>query len=448
MKTLPARIPSLWHGVRMRAHSAAEPDAMPRAVTLPATWPDAAAVALAGLVPGAGPASLATASHDWLAATAAAGGMDLARRCQILLLAQRVAPGLAIWRNEADLAPGAILNLAAFYEPGLGFDQPELLAAVDDAVSMVAALSQGRVCVGLSGLAGAIAACGLDYDSDAARAMATAVAAAVRTRLRDSAATAGRAALLVVAAPGPVDALLGIETGGIAPAFSPLDGEGRLSRAARALLAARGVTPEAALAAMLAGQAPLACASHAAHAAMHAAMAPLLDAMPTLEAAPASPQPRPATVQPRALPSRRGGLAHKVGVAGHRLFLRTGEYADGTLGEVAITLPKESPAVRAWADCLAQAVSIGLQHGTSLAAFVEAFSGTHFSPAGSVEGDETVPHASSPADYVFRKLAASYLPGMNLPAAEDEPPPPPLLPLDLPQEPALQPRRRGLRVVR
>lgn len=440
------RLKSFWHGVRTRAVMAApEPDAACRRVTLPASWPTASAAALASLVPGDGPVSLATAAQRWLVACAQAGGLDLARRLHARLLAGRCAPGAATWRGGSDLAPGAVLNLAAFHEPEFGYDHAALAKAVDDAVAMIVALASnragGRICLGLSGLAGAIAASGLDYDSDAARALAERLFGAVRGRLH---ATAGTSALLVVAAPGPVDALLGIETGGIAPAFSALTTEGGLSRAARALLAARGLSAEAALAAALAGNTPFPVPGVAAHAAMHAVVSPLLDAMPSL------PQPLPAaTASPvsRPLPARRGGYAQKVGIGGHRLLLQTGEYDDGTLGELAITLPKETPAVRALADCLAQAVSIGLQHGVPLAAFVEALAGTRFTPAGAVDGDEAVTLASSPVDYVFRKLAATYLPEMRLPAAEHEAPPPPLLPLDLPQEPAPQPRRRGLRVV-
>ncbi len=443
MATNPSRLPNLWHGVRMRAVMAApEPDAACRQVTLPAAWPASAATALAALLPGNGPVSLAVAAQGWLGGCAP----ELARRLQPRLLARRCAPGAAAWLGVSDLAPGAILNLAAFHEPGFGYDQAALHEAVDDAVAMIAALANGRAgartCLGLSGLAGAIAAGGLDYDSDAARALAVEIIGAARVRLH--AAAAGAPALLVVAAPGPVDALLGIETGGIVPAFSPLAAEGGLSQASRALLAARGLSAEAALAAALAGQAPFPMAGVAAHAAMHAAVSPLLDAMPAL------PHPLPTAVTPsssRPLPARRGGYAQKVGIGGHRLFLQTGEYDDGSLGELAITLPKETPAVRALADCLAQAVSIGLQHGVPLAAFVEALSGTRFAPAGAVDGDDLVASASSPVDYVFRKLAATYLPEMRLPAVEGDAPPPPLLPLDLPQEPALQPRRR-LRVVR
>ena len=440
MRTNSARLPSLWHGVRMRTAAAApEPDGACRQVTLPAAWPEPAAAALAALLPGSGPISLAAAAQGWLAACAP----DLARRLRGLLLAQRCAPGAASWRGLSDLAPGAILNLAAFHEPELGYDHAALAEAVDDAVALVAAVANGRtatrLCLGVSGLAGAVAAAGLDYDSDAARALAAAIIGAVRARLHARAAETGTPALLVVAAPGPVDALLGIETGGIAPAFSPLAAGGGLSRDALASLAARGLSAKAALAAALAGQTPFPPADTGAVAAMHAALSPLLDAMPAL------PPPLAAAAAPsRPLPARRGGYARKVGIGGHRLFLQTGEYADGTLGELAITLPKETPAVRALADCLAQAVSIGLQHGAPLAAFVEALSGTRFAPAGAVEGDEAVAHAGSPVDYVFRTLAATYLPELRLPDAERDAPPPPLLPLELPQ----QPRRRGLRVVR
>ena len=132
-----------------------------------------------------------------------------------------------------------------------------------------------------------------------------------------------------------------------------------------------------------------------------------------------------------------------------RLFLRTAEYADGRLGEISLVLPRESASVRCLADCFAQAVSLGLQHGVSLDAFVEAFTLTRFGPAGVVEGDPEVERATSVLDYVFRTLSATYL-GRVLPVPEagDEPAAlpgtTPLLPLDLP---ASRGRSRGLRLV-
>src|SRR6202007_804126 len=111
----------------------------------------------------------------------------------------------------------------------------------------------------------------------------------------------------------------------------------------------------------------------------------------------------------RALPPRRAGYTQKAAVGGHRLYLRTGEYDDGSLGEVFIALHKEGAAFRGLMDNFAVAVSLGLQHGVPLEAFVEAFTFTRFGPAGAVEGDAAVTHATSLLDYAFRHLAANYL---------------------------------------
>ncbi len=435
---------SLWHGVRMR-HVAVgtDPDAAQRRVTLPLAWDDAAAAGLVALAPGAGATGIAVAAAGWLERLSA--DASLARRMQSYLLGQRLAPGAAIWRGAADLAPGMVINLAAFAESGAGFDAPTLLEAADDAFAAWRALSPAatRLCCGVAGLAGMLAVAGIDYDSAHARLCAGNVMAALQGRLRQRAQAAGCAATVVVTQPGPVEALLGVEVGGVAPAFSPLDAQGRLARWARAALAIRDVAPETALASLLAGGEPLPVAGHAAHVAMRDAVAPFVDVLPALvvHTAPS------AALAPRELPSRRHSTVRKASVGGHRVFLRTGEYADGALGEIEITLPKESPSVRALAECLAQALSIGLQHGVPLAAYVEALAGSHFGPAGAVEGDPSVARASSPIDYVMRSLAAAYLPAAILPApALDEAPvqAPPLLPLELPQEP----RRALLRVVR
>jgi hypothetical protein len=259
-----------------------------------------------------------------------------------------------------------------------------------------------------------------------------------------------------VFAPGPADALLGVETGGIAPAFAPVRA-GRLSRAAQDRLAAAGMSPEAALAASLQGDDPLPTAAQDAHAAMHDAVAPYLQSLP---ARPETlPAPLPGTVPSpgraarlRAMPGRHTGITQKAAVGGHRVFLRTGEYDDGTLGEITITLPKEGAAFRGLMDCFAQAVSLGLQHGVKLEAFVDAFAMTQFGPAGLVEGDPAVGQATSLLDYVFRTLSVNYLgrglpePDMpEAPGAEDDASP--LLPLDLPRGASPRMRRRALRVV-
>ncbi len=142
-------------------------------------------------------------------------------------------------------------------------------------------------------------------------------------------------------------------------------------------------------------------------------------------------------------PAAATATRKKASVGGHKLFVRTGEYDDGSLGEVVITLPKEAAAFRGLMDNFTHAVSIGLQHGVKLDRFVEAFTFTRFGPAGVVEGDPAVHAATSLLDYAFRHLAANYLGRHDIPEAEiedadsvgqDARDESPLLPLDLPAE--------------
>lgn len=253
--------------------------------------------------------------------------------------------------------------------------------------------------------------------------------------------------------PGLAEALLGVETGNIAPAFAAIGHSGGLTKAARAWLAVSGITAEEALATALAGGNPIPLHGVQAHAAMHDAVAPYVHAMPPRPAPLAVPA---ATARRRDLPGRRSGYTQKASVGGHKLFLRTGDYEDGTLGEIFIALQKEGAAFRGLMDNFAIAVSLGLQHGVPLADFVEAFTFTRFGPAGAVEGDPAVARATSLLDYVFRTLAASYLGRTDIPEAEDEEADTvgagareraPLLPLDLPPDDGPRIRRRALRVV-
>ncbi len=108
-------------------------------------------------------------------------------------------------------------------------------------------------------------------------------------------------------------------------------------------------------------------------------------------------------------------------MGGHKLYVRTGEYGDGSLGEISVTLQKEGAAFRGLMEQFCASVSLGLQHGVPLAEFVEAFTLTRFGPAGMVEGDPAVAQASSLLDYVFRHLAANYLGRRDLPMPEPEP---------------------------
>ena len=109
------------------------------------------------------------------------------------------------------------------------------------------------------------------------------------------------------------------------------------------------------------------------------------------------------------LPERRKGYTQKAIVGGHKVYLRTGEYADGQLGEIFIDMHKEGAGFRAMMNNFAIAVSVGLQYGVPLEEFVEAFTFTRFEPAGMVQGNDSVKNATSILDYIFRELAISYL---------------------------------------
>ncbi len=109
------------------------------------------------------------------------------------------------------------------------------------------------------------------------------------------------------------------------------------------------------------------------------------------------------------LPHRRKGYTQKAIVGGHKVYIRTGEYDDGTLGEVFLDMHKEGAAFRSLMNNFAIAVSIGLQYGVPLEEFVDAYTFTRFEPSGPVEGNDTIKLASSILDYIFRELAISYL---------------------------------------
>jgi len=109
------------------------------------------------------------------------------------------------------------------------------------------------------------------------------------------------------------------------------------------------------------------------------------------------------------LPDRRKGYTQKAVVGGHKVYLRTGEYGDGSLGEIFIDMHKEGAGFRAMMNNFAIAVSVGLQYGVPLEEFVDAFTFTKFEPAGMVQGNDSIKNATSILDYVFRELAVSYL---------------------------------------
>ena len=504
-----------WQGVRLRwVEAAADPDSAPIPVLLPTSWDDAAAMALAGLAPHARRVSLPDLADRWIARASAKAEITgvfaaqaLSDKLHDLLVRRRGAPGAMHWMettSDAGAMPRFVLNLPAFIEPEIGFDLAAFQEAAEIAAITLALLQPQarRIAVGFADMDGLLAGLGLAYDMVAGRDVAVAVAALLRGRAEMASARLSgmtghhglpdiwsapplhcavpglaeaatrafhEAAALhscgheVVAAQTAADAaeiLLGVETTGLAPAFARVSADGRLTRAARQMLAAKQLSSEDALAAILSGDQPLPSASVEAHAAMHAALEPILPLLPLM-------QPRrsrrgmgqqgqplsPPAAQAVELPTRRSGTMQKANVGGHRVYLRTAEYEDGKLGEIGISLQKETPAFRALMDAFAASVSVGLQHGVPLEQFVETFVGSRFGAAGIVEGDESVGAATSMLDYVFRHLAAAHL-GRHLPepdeteivqvasAADLEP----TLPLEWPEE-TPEARRRRLRLV-
>ncbi|HVA29238.1 MAG TPA: LAGLIDADG family homing endonuclease, partial [Candidatus Baltobacteraceae bacterium] len=111
----------------------------------------------------------------------------------------------------------------------------------------------------------------------------------------------------------------------------------------------------------------------------------------------------------RPMPQRRSGYTQKATIAGHKVYLRTGEYEGGQLGEIFIDMHKEGAAFRSLMNNFAIAISLGLQHGVPLEEFVEAFTFTRFEPNGPVIGHDHIKMATSILDYIFRELAVSYL---------------------------------------
>ncbi|MBX6427267.1 MAG: vitamin B12-dependent ribonucleotide reductase, partial [Variibacter sp.] len=114
------------------------------------------------------------------------------------------------------------------------------------------------------------------------------------------------------------------------------------------------------------------------------------------------------------LPDRRKGYTQKAVVGGHKVYLRTGEYDDGRLGEIFIDMHKEGAALRSLLNNFAIAVSLGLQYGVPLEEYVDAFTFTRFEPSGPVQGNDSIKYATSILDYVFRELAVSYLDRFDL----------------------------------
>ena len=154
---------------------------------------------------------------------------------------------------------------------------------------------------------------------------------------------------------------------------------------------------------------------------------PPLDGAPRAETAPAFAAHAPERIVERVverdrsrrkLPDRRKGYIQKAAVGGHKVYIHTGEYEDGELGEIFIDMHKEGAAFRSLMNNFAIAISIGLQYGVPLDEFVDAFVFTRFEPAGRVTGNDSIKSATSILDYIFRELGVSYLARQELANAE------------------------------
>jgi hypothetical protein len=491
-----------WHGIRQNIFPGrTDPDAPARDVKIPAAWGGDAADALAALVPGDRAIDIALAAEAWIAPIAAraeTAGLTLgiSGALHALLAARKAAPTPGVWANKSLGTPGFVFALNAFMDESGSFEVAEFGDAIRLAVTALTlgAPSAHRLHLGFTDLNLFLARLGITYESAEARDLAVTLtsfmaahadiasaallargaapghpvsitalpAACALPGLREAAleaqaqakaaGTRRHEALLGFSANPAVEALLGAEICNFAPAVSALNADGQLSRWAQARLAALGLSAEAALAKMLAGEEIFPLPRQSAHAAMHDALAPLVAQMP---ARPVAPMPARRASKREALPARRSGYTQKASVGGHKIFLSTGEYANGRLGEIFIALHKEGSAFRGLMDAFAIAVSLGLQHGVNLEDYVEAFTFTRFGPAGAVEGDPAVLAATSMVDYVFRNLAVNYLGQTNLAPATPESADSvgdgaadraPLLPLDLP-EPAPRERRKNLKLV-
>jgi ribonucleoside-diphosphate reductase alpha chain len=111
----------------------------------------------------------------------------------------------------------------------------------------------------------------------------------------------------------------------------------------------------------------------------------------------------------KALPGKRGGFTQKATVGGQTIFVRTGEYEDGTIGEIFVDLHKEGATLRSLMNCFSIAVSLGLQYGVPLEEYVDKFTFTRFEPAGMVTGHDNIKNATSIIDYMFRMIGFEYL---------------------------------------
>ncbi len=491
-----------WHGVRLSCVDAsADPDAPTQKVIIPAVWPAQSAAGMAALVraPERKIIRLVEEAENWLTAVQKAAQNAEVDPCivDVLRLALRdrcAAPSPGIWRGTAEEVPGFVLNLPQFLDAQGEFDLRRFGSVTEAAVSALWLLAPdaSELAIGVADLSLLLALLGLDYGCSLARDTATALSVMLLAHadcasarlpsacsksgftispsalpehtaipgLLDAARAAQEAALLFarrrhrvvtgVLPSGPTDVLLGVETTGIAAPIAAITGDGQLAVWARARLEASAQSAETALASVLAGADPFGVPDQSARLAMHDALARVFYRLPDLETVAKTPS--TALTARVSLPPRRSGYTQKATIDGHKVFLRTGEYPDGTLGEVFVSVPKESSAFRGLMDCFAIAVSIGLQNGRPLDEFVDAFTTTRFGANGIVEGDSTVGYATSIVDYVFRHLAVNYLGQDHSTSAAIDPEfnnriPVPLLPLELPGTHDRRRRRTILKLV-
>ena len=441
------RSPLPWRGVRLGTNEiGADPDAPTRRVAIPSSWGETAAAGFVGLLGPTlsrswDPVRLPEAAERWIAPLDAAArdsraSAGLGAALHGLLFARQAAPDAWAWRDApegVDATGRFAIHLAAFADEADGLDTAALDAATESVTLALSLAARDRAprSLRLTGLDGLLAILGLAYDSGAGRDIAADIVRRVRCAARAVDPRVGLSGR--VADPAFADALLGADALGIGPEFAPVDGAGQLTASSEARLAARGLSAERALALALAGTPPLASAGPAAAALMIEALAPLLDDLPVplrgdlraplrgdlrapLRGDPPARRPvavpndgpRPAATC-RRLPSRAKGFTQKVTIGGHRVFLQTREYPDGSLGEFALAAGgREGGTARAAIEAVAAAISIGLQHGVPLAAFVDAFAHASFGASGAVEGDPTIATASSPLDFAMRALSAAY----------------------------------------
>ncbi|QCE35434.1 vitamin B12-dependent ribonucleotide reductase [Acetobacteraceae bacterium] len=216
-------------------------------------------------------------------------------------------------------------------------------------------------------------------------------------------------------APNPVDSLLGVEACGLAPIFSPLDEAGQVRNSFTSRLMRQGLTAENALALVVAGEKRFSMPGNQAHLKMREVVKEVgccLPPLPNFDVCEVKAKLERGTRH--LAPARKKSVSERVLLDNRDLFFRIGEFEDGTPAELEIHMVKESPLAKGLMECFGQAVSLGLQYGVPLEAYVEQFKYSQFVPFGEVEGGRNIQYATSMMDYIFRSLAELYL-GKEIP---------------------------------